>query len=137
MKHKYLILKDNEKNKLIIKEFAETDKDISSLLCIEKYNDETVKSAIEKGKDALVSTLRTVNIYPPGVLADKLAETVINLYAEENWDETLEVFFDDSSLLETKAEELSPPEDQEVENDSDIKLDDILDDKDLSEKASA
>ncbi len=130
MKHKYLILKDNEKNGLIIKEFAETDKDIHSLLCIEKYDDEAVKSAIEKGKDELVSTLRTVNIYPPGILADKLAETVMDLYARENWNETLEVFFNDLSLLEAEAEELDSPEDEETENDSDIKLDDILKDKD-------
>jgi len=130
LKHKYLILKDNEKNGLIIKEFAETDKDIHSLLCIEKYDDEAVKSAIEKGKDELVSTLRTVNIYPPGILADKLAETVMDLYARENWNETLEVFFNDLSLLEAEAEELDSPEDEETENDSDIKLDDILKDKD-------
>ena len=137
MKHKYLILKDNEKNGLIIKEFGETDKDILSLLCVETYNDETIKSAIEKGKDALVSTLKTVNIYPTGVLTDKIAETVMDLYAQENWNETLEVFFDDLSLLEAEAEKPDSPEDEESENDSEIKLDDILEDKDSSKEKAA
>lgn len=137
MKHKYLILKDNEKNGLIIKEFGETDKDILSLLCVETYNDETIKSAIEKGKDALVSTLKTVNMYPTGALTDKIAETVMDLYAQENWNEILEVFFDDLSLLEAEAEEPDSTEDEESEKDSDIKLDDILEDKDSSEKKTS
>ena len=124
MKHKYLILKDNEKNVLIIKEFGETDKGIFSLLCVEKYDDENIKSAIEKGKDELASTLKTVNIYPSGILTDKIAETVMDLYAQKKWHETLEVFFDDLSLLE--SEEYKSSKNEDVENDSDIKLDNIL-----------
>ena len=57
MKQKYAILKNDEKTGIIIREFAELDKEIFSFLCEEKFEDETVKSAIEKGQDALIQTL--------------------------------------------------------------------------------
>ena len=51
MKHKYLIEKNEEKNELIIKEFAELDKEILSYLCQETYAQEKIRSAIAKGKE--------------------------------------------------------------------------------------
>jgi hypothetical protein len=60
MKQKYLILKNDEKTKLIIREFAELDKEIFTFLCEETFDDESVTSAIAIGKDALIATLRTI-----------------------------------------------------------------------------
>ena len=57
MKQKYLILKNDEKTKLIIKEFAELDKEMFSFLCEETFDDESVTSAIAKGEDFLIADI--------------------------------------------------------------------------------
>ena len=69
MKQKYVILKNDEKNELIIQEYAELDKEMLSLLCEESYNGPFIESAISAGKDALIVALRTQNLYPPGLFA--------------------------------------------------------------------
>ena len=49
MKQKYTIHKDTDNKRLIIKEYAELDKEILSLLCEESYDDAWVTSAIQNG----------------------------------------------------------------------------------------
>ncbi len=104
MKQKFLILKDEDKNELIIREFAELDKENFSLLCEETYDNKTIKSAIEKGKRLLISTLSTKNMYPPGLFADKIAESVMAIYSSES-DKSVELFFDDIDLVREVKEE--------------------------------
>ena len=71
MKQKYLIFKNSEKNELIIREFAELNKEKFTLLCEEAYDDEMIKVAIEKGVNTLISKLKTQNMYPIGHYAKK------------------------------------------------------------------
>ena len=104
MKQKFLILKDEDKNELIIREFAELDKENFSLLCEETYDNKTIESAIEKGKRLLISTLSTKNMYPPGLYADKIAESVMAIYSSES-DQSVELFFDDIDLIREVKEE--------------------------------
>ena len=86
MKQKYLILKGEDNKNIIIKEFAELDKDMLSLLCEQTYDIKGIKSAVSKGKDAVVSTIRTSNMYPAGVYAEKIADSVIALYKSKDQD---------------------------------------------------
>ena len=104
MKQKFLILKDEDKNELIIREFAELDKENFSLLCEETYDNKTIESAIKKGKRLLISTLGTKNMYPPGLYADKIAESVMAIYSSES-DQPVELFFDDIDLVKKVKEE--------------------------------
>jgi len=111
MKHKFLIRKDNEKNQLTIQEFAYLDKesktrefmvfdqDSFSLLCMETYDGKKMRSAIKKGKETLVSELRTEKMFPIGIYVDKIAESVMELYGSKGMD-TLELLFDDKEFLE-------------------------------------
>jgi hypothetical protein len=99
MKQKYFILKDTEKNVLVIREFAELDKESFSLLCEEIFQEERITSAIAKGKEALVSTIRTKNMYPVGPFAAKIAEEVTKLYESKEKDST-ELSLDDKDILE-------------------------------------
>jgi hypothetical protein len=103
MKQKYLILKNDEKTKLIIREFAELDKEMFSLLCDETFDDESVKSAIAKGQKALISTLRTKNMFPIGIYAKEIASAVTKMY-ESGDDQSVELFFNDSDLLSKERE---------------------------------
>ena len=135
MKQKYTILKNDEKTGVIIREFAELDKEIFSFLCEETFEDETVKSAIEKGQEALIQTLRTQNLFPLGIYAKEIAAVVTKMY-ETGDDQPVELLFDDSDLL-TKAEEKSLPID-DIEDD-DVGIDDLLDEdvpeEDFDEKS--
>ncbi len=99
MKQKYLILKNNNKNKLIIKEFVELEKNDDYSPAYEgTYAGKAIISAISKGKEALILTLRTASFYPPGVYAEKIAAAVKNLYSSEN-NQSVELFFDDMDLI--------------------------------------
>lgn len=99
MKQKYLILQNDDKNKLIIKEFVELEKNDDYSLAYEgTYDGKAIISAISKGKEALILTLRTTSFYPPGVYAEKIAASVMNLYSSEN-NQPVELFFDDMDLI--------------------------------------
>ena len=60
---KYLILKNGNTNELIIREFLELDeRDVYSLACEETYDGEIIKSAITRGKEALLCSWQSTNI---------------------------------------------------------------------------
>ena len=129
MKQKYLISKENDQKKLIIKEFAELDKERFSLLCEEEYDNTIIKSAISKGKEALISELRTNNMYPPSVYAEKIAQAVIDIFDSED-SQSIELSFNDVDLL---IKEQTPSEDiDEIESVADDDIDELIGD-DLEE----
>ena len=124
MKQKYLIFKNDKKTKLIIKEFAELDKEMFSFLCEETFDDESVKSAIAKGKDALIETLRTKNLFPIGIYAKEVAAAVTNMYESGN-DQSVELVFDDHDLM--KKEQKEPTAENDIEDEV-VEIDDLLED---------
>ena len=98
MKQKYQIVKDDKKKSLVVREYAELDKDILSPLCEEIYELESINSAIAEGKAELIAALRTKNMYPPGIYANKIADAVVKLLSSADVQST-ELFFDDIELL--------------------------------------
>ena len=129
MKQKYTISKNDEKTGIIIKEYAELDKEIFSLLCEETYEDEIVKAAAAKGKDALIQTLRTQNLFPIGIYSESIAEAVIKIYGT-NEDQPVELVFDDIDLM---AKENDAPMALDEIEDDEVEIDDLLD-EDLPEE---
>jgi hypothetical protein len=124
MKQKYTILKDVQNHQLIIREYAELDKDALTLLCEETYANRTIQSVIKSGKESLISTLRTKNLYPPVTYADKIADAVIALYGSED-KESVDLFFDDVELL---AGGPSPKEVEAEIGEESEDLEELLDD---------
>ena len=124
MKQKYLILKNDEKTKLLIREFAELDKEMFTFLCEETFDDESVRSAISLGKDALIATLRTKNLFPIGIYAKELAAAVTKMYESGN-DQSVELLFDDHDLMKKEQEE--PSVDEDIEDEV-VEIDELLDD---------
>ena len=123
MKQKYVISKDKEKKALVIQEYAELDKEILSFICEQPYELKAIREAIKKGKRELISTLRTENMYPIGMYAEKLATSVIDLVKSKD-DKPLEIFFNDIDLL---AKDQAPDEaDEDIENDA-VEVDELLD----------
>ncbi len=124
MKQKYLILKNDEKTKLIIREFAELDKEMFSFLCEETFDDESVTSAISIGQDSLIATLRTKNLFPIGIYAKKIAAAVTKMYESGN-DQSVDLVFDDHDLI--KKEQEKPAAKDDIEDEV-VKIDDLLED---------
>ena len=101
MKQKYLIINDKKNKQIKIQEYAELNKEMLSLLCEEAYDYKTIKSAIAAGTDTLIAALRTNNLYPPGIYAEKIASAVTELLKPKD-KESVELFFDDVNLLAKK-----------------------------------
>ena len=124
MKQKYLILNDKENKQIKIQEFAELNKEMMSLLCEEAYGYQSIKSAISAGKDELIATLRTNNLYPPSIYAAQIADAVIDIHKSKQ-QESVELFFDDKNLL-TKTRK--PVKITEEDEDEEVDPDDLLED---------
>lgn len=109
MRQKYVISRDDIKNRLKIKEYAIIEKDLKkvapsmltkshfSFLCEETYKSEVIESSISKGMNVLIANIRTHNIFPIEPHATKIAESVMTLY-ETSDDGSIELFFDDADL---------------------------------------
>jgi len=137
MKQKYLISKESDQKKLVIKEFAELDKEMLSLLCEEEYDTKIIKSAISKGKEALISELRTNNMYPPSVYAEKIAQAVIDIFGSKG-SQSVEIAFNDVDLIikeQALAEELD--ETENTVDDIDKLIDDDPKEKTTKKKKKA
>lgn len=124
MKQKYLILKDNDKKELIIREFAELDKEVFSPLCEEIYDAKVIRSAIKEGKETLIQVLRTKNMYPPGIYANQIADAVLSIFAAKE-PESLELFFDDIELINQDEQATVMLADLESESEE---IDELLED---------
>jgi len=129
MKQKYTISKNDEKTGIIIKEFAELDKEIFSLLCEEAYEDEIIKAAVAISKEALIQTLRTQNLFPIGIYSEAIAEAVVKMY-EAGDDQPVELIFDDLDLM---AKEHEVPLVIDDIDEEEVEIDDLLD-EDLPEE---
>lgn len=126
MKQKYTIIKDSKNKQLIIREFAELDKEILSLLCEETYDQKDILAAIKKGQESLISTLRTNNLYPPGIYAKKIADAIKDLYATKG-KESDELFFDDLELLAVANKPAAKTVEEPVEEQGE-EMDELLED---------
>ena len=106
MIEKYQIVRDKEKDLLTISEFAILEKVYNSgdfptytqedfsLRCKEKYNSGAIEEAIISGREAVISALRTPNMYPVSHQANALADSIIKLYGSQDQLST-EVLFND------------------------------------------
>ncbi len=131
MKQKYIILRDDKEKKMIIREFAELDKDVMSALYEETYDQKVIQAAIKEGKDEIITAICTNNLYPFGEYAEKMAESIIELYQTKD-KPSAELFFDDKEMILKEqdipvVEEVKTEAEPEKETD---KADDLLKDDD-------
>jgi hypothetical protein len=110
MKQKYHIRKDIKAKTLLIQEFAvltsntgkqkypDIQGDDYSLLCEQSYSGREVKSASSTGKDDLILLLRNQHFFPIGTYMDKIADTVMGMYASKG-EQHEDLIFDDKAIL--------------------------------------
>ena len=132
MRQKYLIQRDKADNTLIIKEYAnldreykindliKMDKELFSLLCEETYDGKAMSSAIKEGKESLIEALRTPNLYPIGIYAEKIAESVLELFGSDN-NLSVEILFDDKEFLDIKLKTAENGEEKIAATDAALK----------------
>ena len=129
MKQKFQISMAGPKKRLIIREFAELDKEIMSMTCEETYDIEKIKKAIKTSREALVKELRSLNVYPPREYAIKIAESVSAMFESET-DQTVDLLFDDVDLIKKEQKIVEEIEKiKETAADIDELLEDDIDDK--------
>jgi hypothetical protein len=116
MRQKYHIFKKDEKNELIIQEYAVVDgrpkrgdlpkihEENFALLCEQIYDAGAIKSSISSGKESLILLLRNSHFFPIHPYIQKIADTVISLYASKD-KESMVLVFDDTDLLIPDADE--------------------------------
>ena len=125
MKQKYAIIRDDERKAVIIREYAELDKEMMSLLCEESYPRDAMAAAVEEGHQAVVDAIRTNNMYPPTVFAGPIASAIQGLF-KEGGNLSAELFFDDKELFVKEVEPEKEESDTDVEKD--VGVDELLED---------
>jgi hypothetical protein len=110
MRQRYHISKEGTANDLVIREYAVIGKEKKRTLdwrpseddyvfvYQENYNGDAIKTSISKGKAELIATLRTENMFPSGLKAVRIADSVIELYLFQE-DRSVELSFDDAELF--------------------------------------
>ena len=127
MKQKYVVLLDNESEKLSIQEYAELDKEMLSLLCEQTYDVNVLKTAMAKDRSALIQALRTHNMYPPGAYAERIADAIVEMF-EPGANTSAELFFEERELFESVAEEVAmSSDDDDDDDDASMDMDEMLD----------
>jgi hypothetical protein len=133
MKQKYSILKDSKSGILTIKEFAELDKGIFSLIFEETYETGMIETAIKEGKEVLISAIRTPNLYPIAEYAEKIADTIIDYFENPPAEEPVEIIFNDIKVMQKVKKETAESEDDDEKS---VEIDDLLDDDDDSDDSA-
>ena len=127
MKQKYVVLLDNENNRLSIQEYAELDKEMLSLLCEETYAVDAIKTAMQKDRNALIQALRTHNMYPPGVYTERIADAILDMF-QPGANTSAELFFEEREMFESIDEEILMDSDSDDDDEAAMDVDDLLDD---------
>jgi hypothetical protein len=125
MKQKYAIIQDEDQNKLIVREYAELDKEMMSLLCEESYDRAVMAAAVQEGRQAVIDAIRTNNMYPPTIFAEPIAKAIEGLFAEDG-NASAELFFDDKEFFSKEVEVVAAEPVEEIEEE--VAVDDLLDD---------
>lgn len=128
MKQKYAIIRKDDANGIVIREFSELDKGILSLVCEETYDLDRIREAAAKGKEILIPALRTNNMYPPGAYVSEIADNVISLLQSDE-KTAAELFFDELTFLVKEKKEAEEAEEEEESSD----IDELLDDDDIED----
>jgi hypothetical protein len=132
MKQKYSIFIDKNADTMTIKEFAELDKGVFSLIFEETYENPKIQAAIKDGKEALISEIRTPNLYPIAEYVEEIADTVINQFENTPSEAPVELVFNDIRLMQ---KEKKADTDEDTKDEDAVEIDSLLenDDDDSSE----
>ena len=102
MKQRFEISRNAGGEDIIIKEYAELDKGVYSLLCEETYAVAALEAALAQGPDHLVARLRTESFFPTRYYAEKLIASLAD-YFQQASSETVAIEADDAECIAGRA----------------------------------
>ena len=121
MRQKYIVSKNDETKEMTIQEFAVVDNDSYRkdkylltdadfvLLSEQSYPLNDFKKAISKDKEVIIEGLRTGEFFPARLCAEKIADSIIDLFKSES-DQPIVLIYDDKDGFTEEA-----PEEEEAE----------------------
>ncbi|MCP3956122.1 MAG: hypothetical protein GY697_28500 [Desulfobacterales bacterium] len=118
MKQRFSISRNTDGEEIVIKEYAELDKGLYSLLCEESYAVVAVEAALAKGAEHVITLLRTDSFFPTSFFTEKLI-AVLDDYLRQGIREAVKIDTDDTECIQSKSR-FAPGEDSDG-------IDDLLD----------
>ncbi|ABW69019.1 hypothetical protein [Desulfosudis oleivorans] len=125
MKQQFLVARGEAKTDLLIREFAELEKNETSLVGEHVFKVSDLKKAAQAGLGELITRLRTADFFPPAFLAEKLAQGVMEMLKDAG-KESVEVLVDDMTVMKDQEADFV---DDELDDDEDI--DELLEDDEI------
>ena len=105
MRLKYTMEKKSKANELILREYTEIDEERYVLLNETIYNSEKIVSAVSKSERELLIALRTENMFPPDMFANRLFEMVTTLLNSKKR-QCIEIVVDDLDYIDKKHKKI-------------------------------
>jgi len=127
MIQKYQISLDPEIEEMTIEEYAVVDKDANRkensqltdkdyvLLFEQTYDMASIKEAIAKGREKIITELRTDQFFPAHLCSEKIADTVMALFAGKKG-QSASLIYDDMETMAAEFEDGGSAESAELEN---------------------
>lgn len=125
MKQKFSMIRDTEANQLILREYAELDKEALSLLCEERYDLSELETRMANGREDMKAFLRTRNFYPPTLYMERIMAYLETLFAGDGAEST-EVFVSDLEFYNPNQGKVEVADASDEESD----IDELLDETD-------
>ncbi|MBW1988306.1 MAG: hypothetical protein JRI97_02050 [Deltaproteobacteria bacterium] len=84
MKIRFVLSRDDQENKLIIREMARRPDEADQLLGTREFDIAQLEQALSAGKEALVQALRSEQMYPPAPAMEVLTEAIGRILGPES-----------------------------------------------------
>jgi len=127
MKQRFSISRNTGGEQIVIKEYAELDKGVYSLLCEASYAVQAVKAALAKGPWHVITLLRTESFFPTSYFAQKLTASLDDFLQQESGD-TIKIEVDDAECIRTLSKVVADEENGRIDDLLDVDADEIIED---------
>jgi len=128
MKQRFSISRDTGGEKIVIKEYAELDKGVYSLLCEESYAVAALEAALAEGADSVAALLRSESFFPPSYFAKKLIATLEDYFQQGNG-EPVKIEADDAECIKKAAQDLPEGDNGSLDDLLDVEEDEVIEDE--------
>ncbi len=136
MKQRFSISRNNGGDEIVIKEYAELDKGVYSLLCEESYAEKSVSAALAKGPEHVITLLRTESFFPASFFTEKLI-AALDDYLQRGSSETVKIDADDTECINSISRQVAEEETGGIDDLLDVDTEEIVADNAPVEKLDA
>jgi len=136
MKQRFSISRNTGGGKIVIKEYAELDKGMYSLLCEEAYAVEAVEAALAQGADQVITLLRTESFFPISCFAEKLI-AILDDYLQQGSTEIVRMDADDTECINIQPRQVTPEGSDGIDDLLGVDTEEIIEDEEPAGKLEA